>query len=219
MKQFLQSNSSRNRPKLLERYNGNFNTLSFPEQQAIAGSHYFPTAPLVFLLESRFYRLHAMLPVELRCKTVHHVQPPVGTPSILHIPVQRLLHPSLPLLLPFPAQGIQQLPTIAIHHGRRNEKHRFIEIFHLATIVLRVPALPQLSHHTFHLCGIRGHLERLVTPYHHGNPILVRGYQYQPGILRIHVNLHFNLSHGSPFSKTCYKRRRIEYSSMLSPRI
>src|SRR5699024_10552789 len=114
-------------------------------------------------------------------------------------------YPSLPLLLPFPAQGIQQLPTIAIHHGRRNEKHRFIEIFHLATIVLRVPALPQLSHHTFHLCGIRGHLERLVTPYHHGNPILVRGHQYQPSILRIHVNLHFNLTHGSPFSKTCYK--------------
>ena len=30
MKQCLQSNSSRNRPKLLERYNGNFSALSFP---------------------------------------------------------------------------------------------------------------------------------------------------------------------------------------------
>ena len=78
-------------------------------------------------------------------------------------------------------------------------------ILHLTTIELRIPTLPQLPDYTFCLYRIRGLLECLVTPNTHRNTILVRGHQYQPSILRIHVNLHFNLTHGSPFSKTCYK--------------
>ena len=78
-------------------------------------------------------------------------------------------------------------------------------ILHLITIVLRIPTLPQLPDNTFHLCRIRGYLECLVTPNGHGNTILVHSHQHQPGIFHIHVNLHFNFSHGSPFSKACYE--------------